>query len=233
MNAGITSLPPSMILTACANVTSRPSNTILQDDTDIGYRVSTRLMAPIVSIASVCAEPGCQPREPSRHATTERWSRRRAHDRRPLMTAAALKAEDSAPVTLAGATRAQITPPSPRSERPSANSRCAPRSSGTGSTIAARANFQRCAISRGRCSTGWRSIARSRGLKSSPNSFPPTAPASGSCAWPQPTASTRARRSNASISRSLTGARFACRARSAAPSIARSVIPARCRWCAT
>src|ERR1700721_123486 len=41
-------------------------------------------------------------------ATTPRWSPDRAHARSQLMTAAALKAEDSAPVRLAGATRAQI-----------------------------------------------------------------------------------------------------------------------------
>ena len=149
------------------------------------------------------------------------------------MTAAALKAEDSAPVSLAGATRAQITAALTEIGTPERELKM--RASQLWHWIYHRGAREFSAM---------RNIARpvldrlaEHCTLARPEIVAEQVSADGTRKWllrmPRLTASTRARRSNASISQNLIGARFACRARSAAPSIARSVTPARCRWCAT
>ena len=104
--------------------------------------------------------------------TTCRWSAARlAHAKQAFLLmaiAAALKAEDSAPVRLCRPRRAReilgalAEIGTPEREAQDAHRR----SCGTGSTIAARASSRRCAISRDQCSTDCPNAAHSPGLKS-------------------------------------------------------------------
>ena len=149
------------------------------------------------------------------------------------MTAAALKAEDTAPVRLAGATRAELSHALAEIGVPERELKM--RASQLWHWI-----YHRGA----RDFSAMRNIARplleklaERCTLARPEIAAEQVSADGTRKWLLRMAPAHRFDKGAEIEcvyiPNPTGARSACRARSAAPSTARSAIPARCRWCAT